>query len=152
MKILIATDGSKFGTAAVEKGCEIASYVRESEIMLLTAYALPGPIAAEPYISAPIFTQEIVDDLSIAAESVLASASRMVVRICPMVPVTTREVRGTPASAIVDEAAEWGADLIVVGSHGHGFWGRALLGSVSDEVIHHAPCSVLVVRAPGSKK
>ena len=38
-------------------------------------------------------------------------------------------------------------DLIVVGSHGRGFWGR-LLGSVSDGVVHHAPCSVLVVRKP----
>jgi len=148
MKILIATDGSKYGTAALEQGCKLAANMPGSEIMLLTAYALPGPIAAEPYISAPIYTQEIVDDLSLAAESVLASAQRTVVRNCPAVPVKAHEVRGTPGSAIVDEAAEWGADLIVVGSHGHGFWGRTLLGSVSDAVVHDAPCSVMVVRSP----
>ena len=148
MKILIATDGSKYGTAALEQGCELAANMPMSEIMLVTAYELPGPIAAEPYVSAPIYTQEIVENLSTAAESVLASARRTVARTCPAVPVNVREVRGSAASAIVDEAADWGADLIVVGSHGHGFWGRTLLGSASDEVVHHAPCSVMVVRCP----
>ena len=148
MKILIATDGSKYGTAALEQGCELAAVMPDSEVMLVTAYELPGPIAAEPYISAPIYSQEIVDSLSTAAETVLASARRTVIRNCPGVPVNAREIRGSAASAIVDEAAQWGAELIVVGSHGHGFWGRTLLGSVSDEVVHHAPCSVLVVRTP----
>jgi len=147
MKILIATDGSKYGTAALERACDIAAHMPGSEVQILTAYELPGPIATEPYISAPIYTQEIVDSLSTAAESVLAGARRTVVRNCPGVPVNTCEARGKAASAIIDEAAEWNADLIVVGSHGHGFWGRAFLGSVSDEVVHHAPCSVMVVRS-----
>jgi nucleotide-binding universal stress UspA family protein len=55
---------------------------------------------------------------------------------------------GRPTETITDIAQEWGADLIVVGSHGHDFWGRMTLGSVSDGVIHHAKCSVLVVREP----
>ena len=147
MKILIATDGSKYGTAALESGCELAANMPDSQVKILTAYELPGPIAAEPYVSAPIYTQEIVDNLSTAAESVLASARRTVVRNCPAVPVNTAEARGKAASAIVDEAAEWHADLIVVGSHGHGFWGRTLRGSGSAEVVHHAPCSVRVVRS-----
>ncbi|MBV9241693.1 MAG: universal stress protein [Acidobacteria bacterium] len=146
MKILIATDGSKYGTAALERACDIAANMPDSEVRIVTAYELPGPIATEPYISAPIYTQEIVDNLSTAAEAVVASARRTVVRNCPAVPVNTAEARGKAATAIVDEAADWGADLIVVGSHGHGFWGRTLLGSVSDEVVHHAPCSVMVVR------
>jgi len=49
---------------------------------------------------------------------------------------------------IVEAAEEWDADMIVVGSHGHGFWGRLALGSVSDAVIHQAPCSVLIAKAP----
>ena len=148
MKIVIGTDGSKFSNAAVEAACEIAACQPETEVLLVSAYELPGPVAAEPFVSAPIYTQEIVDGLSAATEAVLESARRTVIRNCPGVPVNTRECRGKPATAIVDEAAEWKADLIVVGSHGHGFWGRALLGSVSDEVIHHAPCSVMVVRMP----
>jgi nucleotide-binding universal stress UspA family protein len=147
MKILIATDGSKYGTAALERACELAAHMPDSEVRIVTAYELPGPVAAAPFISAPIYTQEIVDNLSGAAEAVLASARRTVVRECPGVPVNTVEARGNPAPAIVDEASSWGADLIVVGSHGHGFWGRALLGSVSDSVVHNAPCSVMVVRS-----
>ena len=54
---------------------------------------------------------------------------------------------GRPASVIVDEAAAWGAELIVVGSRGLGRLGTMLLGSVSAEVVDHAPCPVLVTRA-----
>jgi len=53
---------------------------------------------------------------------------------------------GAPSRMIIESATNWGADLIVVGSHGRGFWGRVMLGSVSDAILHHAPCSVLVVR------
>jgi nucleotide-binding universal stress UspA family protein len=53
---------------------------------------------------------------------------------------------GDPRSAIVDEADEWGADLIVVGSHGRTGLKRWLLGSVAQAVVGHASCSVEVVR------
>jgi nucleotide-binding universal stress UspA family protein len=53
---------------------------------------------------------------------------------------------GSPDSRIVEAAESFGADLIVVGSHGYNRWERLLLGSVSASVVHHAPCSVLVVR------
>ncbi len=54
-----------------------------------------------------------------------------------------------PKESIVEEAQKWSADLIVLGSHGYGFWERMLLGSVSNAVVHHAPCSVLIVRNKG---
>jgi nucleotide-binding universal stress UspA family protein len=47
---------------------------------------------------------------------------------------------------IIDHAAEWHADLIVAGSHGWEGLNRFLLGSVSESVVRHAPCSVEVVR------
>jgi nucleotide-binding universal stress UspA family protein len=53
---------------------------------------------------------------------------------------------GDPRTEIVDEATEWRADLIVVGSHGHTGLTRLLLGSVAQAVVAHAPCSVEVVR------
>jgi nucleotide-binding universal stress UspA family protein len=62
------------------------------------------------------------------------------------VAVSTDVLFGSPDSRIVETAEEWNADLIVVGSHGYSRWERLLLGSVSDSVVHHAPCSVLVVR------
>jgi len=59
--------------------------------------------------------------------------------------INTQIVNGDPGQQLVEIAKAWDADLIVVGSHGRGFWGR-LLGSVSDGVTHHSPCSVLVVK------
>ena len=59
---------------------------------------------------------------------------------------------GATNRVIIETAKDWNADLIVVGSHGRGFWGRTMIGSVSDSVIHHAPCSVLVVRKTDRKK
>ena len=53
---------------------------------------------------------------------------------------------GDPRTVIVDEAKEWSADLIVMGSHGYTGLKRLLLGSVAHSVVSHAPCSVEVVR------
>jgi len=55
-------------------------------------------------------------------------------------------VPGPPRVVILDEAESWGADLIVVGSHGYRAWERFLLGSVSQSIVSHAECSVEVVR------
>ena len=59
--------------------------------------------------------------------------------------VETGEVRST----IIDFSARWGADLIVLGSHGHAGLRRFLLGNVAESVVRHANCSVLLVRHPG---
>jgi nucleotide-binding universal stress UspA family protein len=56
------------------------------------------------------------------------------------------EGHGNPADVIVQEADDSGADLIVVGTRGRNAAQRVLLGSVSTNVVHHAPCDVLVVR------
>ena len=58
-------------------------------------------------------------------------------------------VQGSPKDAILKEADEFGADLIVVGSQGKGAVSRFLLGSVSQSMALHASCSVLIVRKPG---
>ena len=61
--------------------------------------------------------------------------------------VTTTVVSGSPKALILEEAEAFGADLIVVGSHGHGMVERFLLGSVSQAVALHAGCSVEIVRS-----
>jgi nucleotide-binding universal stress UspA family protein len=62
--------------------------------------------------------------------------------------ITMEIIEGNPKHVILDEAERWGADLIVVGSHGRRGIQRFLLGSVSQAVALHAPCSVQIVRAP----
>ena len=59
--------------------------------------------------------------------------------------VKGEDVPGPPRVVILDEAQSWGADLIVVGSHGYRAWERFLLGSVSQSIVAHAKCSVEVV-------
>lgn len=58
---------------------------------------------------------------------------------------------GDPAESIVEAAQSEGADIIVIGSHGRAALGRALIGSVSDQVVRHAPCPVMVVRSAVGK-
>ena len=70
--------------------------------------------------------------------------------------MTTAVELGSPKSKIIDTAAEWHADLIVLGSHGRTGLDRFLLGSLPDSVLRHAHCSVELVRLPrpaeGSKR
>ena len=62
--------------------------------------------------------------------------------------VATAMEEGDQKSVIVDFAAKWPADLIIMGSHGRKGFDQFLLGSVSEAVVRHAPCSVEVVRLP----
>jgi nucleotide-binding universal stress UspA family protein len=65
---------------------------------------------------------------------------------CADVAITQRVLEGHPARVLADAAA--GADLLVVGSRGHGGFTGLLLGSVSEYVVTHAPCPAVVVRHP----
>lgn len=69
----------------------------------------------------------------------------------PQVKASTRVELGEPSESICEVAHQLGVDLIVVGARGLGAGRRFLLGSVSDRVVHHAGCPVLVVRPVGKK-
>jgi len=62
--------------------------------------------------------------------------------------VETAVLRGPAARELTDDAITWSADMIAVGSHGHGMLAGLLLGSVSAEIVDHAPCPVLIARRP----
>ena len=64
----------------------------------------------------------------------------------PSLTISTRVELGQPVEVICELAKTLGSDLVVVGARGHNAAQRFLLGSVSDRVVHHAPCPVLVVR------
>jgi len=148
MKILVATDGTEFGEAAVKKACEIAASRNDTEIEVISVYETPAMTVAGPYMGAPIFYPELVEGAKALAEGSVARAQRALNKRCPAVAINSVVCMGGPAQMILEAAKGWGADLVVVGSHGYGFLGRAFHGSVSDQVVHHAPCSVLVVRDP----
>jgi len=81
------------------------------------------------------------------APELLAAAAARLKRGHPDLAITTKALEGTPRELIVQEAAGWGADLIVLGSHGHGPLRQALLGSVATGVAADAACAVEIIRA-----
>jgi nucleotide-binding universal stress UspA family protein len=154
VKVLLATDGSEFSRAAVNACIDLIKLGNVKELEIVSVYEPQLPMPAEPFaISAEYYRK--LDDLAEARAREAVEAAADVVR--ENFPSNGPEVRtsvqlGRAAQVIVDEAEKGACDLVIVGSHGRGFWGRLTLGSVSDTVVHHAPCSVLVVRRTGSKE
>ena len=146
MRILIATDGSPFSETAVKKACEFIK-PGTSEVKIVSAFENALPLAMEPAFVPSQYYVQLEEDLKGMAEQNVAKARDIIKEHFGegVVNVTGEVTLGFADKAIIDAAEQWNADLIVVGSHGRGFWGR-LLGSVSNGVVHHAPCSVLVVR------
>lgn len=147
MRILLATEGSEFSEAAIEHCCRIFGESTDAEIKIISVYSLMV-VPTEPFAVSAEYIQDIDEESHKQAAAVAARAEEQIRAGCPQTAtrLSSLVVSGTPERAIVEEAEQWNADLIIVGSHGYGFWERMLLGSVSDAVVHQAPCSVLVVR------
>ena len=149
MKILLATDGSEFSTAAIDECKKYIESGMATEVKIVSVYQAQIPIVAEPmpmasdcYQKLNDFARERTNDAArLARETLLEAKTERVVEI------TIETEMENPSSYIPRAARAWGADMIIVGSHGRGFLGRIALGSVSDAVVHSAPCSVLIVRS-----
>ena len=92
----------------------------------------------------------LVEDSVARADATAQQAAARVRQSFPAWSVRAQARAGSPHSALVQEATDWRADLLVVGSHGRSVLGRLLLGSVSQELLHHAPCSVRIGRRPAN--
>jgi nucleotide-binding universal stress UspA family protein len=147
MRILVATDGSKYSKMAIDKCCDMIVDPKTTHVKVVSAFEDTYPIAAEPFAISAEYYQRIVDAGEDQSKEFASDAVEAIKRHFKesKMDVTASILRGSPEQQIVAEAKNWKADMIVVGCHGRGFWGR-MLGSVSDAVVHHAPCSVLVVR------
>ncbi len=150
MRILLATDGSSCSEAAVN---ELASrpWPPHTEVKIISVAHLQFPCLLPP----PLVKEGVCDDLlevqqKLAAEHVGQAAGLLRDR-APHLHVSTAVFAGSPKKVIVEQAEGWGADLIMVGSHGYGPAGRFMLGSVSHAVALNAPCSVEIARRrPGA--
>jgi len=148
MKLLIATDASEFSNAAIDKCLEL---LKTEALSVKVISVLEPPLTtAEPFAGAVDFYRETEEAVRRQAETAVKLAEDRVREhfgaSMPENILSSEILIGSPARRIVEEAQNWEADLIVIGSHGYGFWERMMLGSVSQSVVHHAPCSVLVVR------
>jgi nucleotide-binding universal stress UspA family protein len=109
----------------------------------------PYAPAAIELVPAAFTPADVVHQLEDQAKQLTSQAADRIGRSGLTVETAVRQ--GDPRTVIVDEAAEWGANLIVMGSHGRTGLKRFLLGSVAQAVVGHAPCSVEVVRHPQAK-
>lgn len=148
MKILLATDGSIHSMPAIEFCCELVDTGIVESVKIISVYEAQVPITAEPAVLSSDYYQKLNDIARDRTKETVKEAREMIRSRTPNAPVeiTMAVELGQPAPAVVEAAREMDADLIVVGAHGRGFWGRLALGSVSDAVVHHSPCSVVVVR------
>lgn len=146
MRVLIATDGSECSSAAVDAVAG-RPWPEGSEVRLLSVVEVPISIAPESWILPEGYYEEIESALRKRAEEALdAAARRLAEAHGERLDVTTDLTVGVPKNAIVEAAERWGADLVVVGSHGYRGFERFLLGSVSQAVANQARCSVEIVR------
>lgn len=136
-RILLATDLSEASAAATDEALELARRLGAS--LLVVSVIDPGQLR----LPGGRFTQRVdqVRERREVAAQVLVERGREA-----RVPVTFLVWEGDPGESIVSAAEAERADMVVVGSHGRGGVGRFVLGSVSDHVVRHAPCPVLVVR------
>jgi nucleotide-binding universal stress UspA family protein len=137
--ILVGTDGSTTAGDAVRHAAELAKAC-DARLTIMSAYSRHDAAGA------PLPDDEawMVTDAAGANDHVIAGQA-----IAKKLGVTNlggRTEAGDPASALLDVAADLGADLIVVGSRGMAAPTRFLLGSVPNRVSHHAPCDVIIVR------
>lgn len=147
MKILIATDGARQSEAAIEM---LKRFRLEptDQIKIVSVVDMAVPMAVDIYGGYMPNTAEIEQSARENAERILSDAASAIRKHYDTTElhIITEVLFGSPESRIVEAARDFKADLVVVGSHGYSTWERLLLGSVSDAVVHHVPCSVLVVR------
>jgi nucleotide-binding universal stress UspA family protein len=146
MKVLLAIDGSPHSHAALLEFVT-RPWPIGTEVQILTVIHPSIPLIMEPTLVVAAAHMEQTLDLRRDAPALVEAASKMIRNADPGISVTTKVIEGIPKNAIVQEAQDWSADLIVLGSHGYGRVRRVLLGSVAGAVVAKAPCSVQVVRA-----
>ncbi|MEQ1606278.1 MAG: universal stress protein [Pyrinomonadaceae bacterium] len=148
MKVLLAIEDSEFSSEAIRKCGEIFGDSDKNEIRVVSAMERMF-MPTEPFAVSAEYVERIDNETEKNTEAVIKRAEAKIQTDYPLLAknLTTALLIGSPEQAIVEEAESWNADLILLGSHGYGFWQRAVLGSVSNAVLHHAPCSVLIVRS-----
>jgi nucleotide-binding universal stress UspA family protein len=141
VNVLFATDGSKSAEQARE---------------LVASIDWPAPSHIEVLHVDQLFTEDLqvpAGQYSAAHEKLRAELTSEIEAVKESLSRSGREVKtnvviNRPATGILAEARRTNADLIVMGSHGRGTLASAVLGSVSAEVVDHAPCPVLIARTP----
>jgi nucleotide-binding universal stress UspA family protein len=142
-RIVVGTDGSETAAEAVRQAVDLAK-LASAQLSIVSAYAPVSKrrVEGEKEGAPPDVQYEIGprEDVNLVLDAAAAVARK------EGIEVQTHPVEADPAEAILNVAEETKADLIVVGNKGMTGARRFLLGSVPNNVSHHAPCSVIIVR------
>ena len=135
-KILVPVDGSENSEKGLRYACELASKVGATITVL---YIVTIPYTGE----SAVFHIEPLED---AGKMILERAKKLLKEKCAGAHFVLKEGSGNPGHEIVKFAEEENISLIVMSAKGHSALAHLLLGSVSDMVSKHAPCSILIVK------
>ena len=141
-RIVVGIDGSPESKETLLWAVAEAK-LRGAALRVVHAWAFPY-IAAGPGLD-PMLDGQMIDDARRSAEELVERELSELGDEAAGVDIERTVVEGAAAPALI-EAAE-GSDLLVVGSRGHGGFSGLLLGSVSQQCSHHAPCPLVIVRA-----
>jgi nucleotide-binding universal stress UspA family protein len=143
-RIVVGVDGSQASKEALSWALAEARLRGDTVVAVhawtppyMTPAALPGGLV-------PPVDDNVTEAIRKAAEELLAQTVSEAA--ADDLTIEQRLVEGPAATALIEAAS--GAELLVVGSRGHGGFAGLLLGSVSQQVADHAPCPVVIVRAP----
>ncbi|HEX6420187.1 MAG TPA: universal stress protein [Acidimicrobiales bacterium] len=141
--IVLCSDGSDLAHRALAAGLAVvrpggrlvvATVIDPVDTALVTGTGMAGGV----------MTPEAFDRLGETQRAEGQQTADATVAALGLEGAETRVLRGSPGPALCDLAAELGAAAMVIGSRGRGGLARALLGSVSDHVVRHAPCPVVI--------
>jgi nucleotide-binding universal stress UspA family protein len=147
-RIVLAVDGSAPSERAVTVCADLAAALSAAvtvvHVTVDPVMVVPPVAPTEAMITPPVLSDQALREAETAGQGILARAAAAL--RARGVEATPRQPRGPVALRVVELAREVQADLIILGSRGHGRLEELLLGSVSDGVARQARCSVLIVR------
>lgn len=145
MKILVATDGSEYSGLAL-RSVVSRPWPKGGEVKVLCVPEPLVPIGVFPY-----FELQEIENLNTRAlkeaKKAVDVGAKILAKLDAKVSTQTPLPQASAGRVIVKEAQEWGAHMIVLGSHGRRGFDRLTMGSVSEHVAFHAHCSVEVIRS-----
>lgn len=150
-KLLVAVDGSKKSTEALEKATEIAEKMRsELEIIhVIEPVKLPAaiyPLTGTAGVVSPSWVSQYYESYSKENKKMLQETYEKTKTQYPKLEIKKKLIEGIPATEIVKEAKKGNFDMIIVGARGLGFIDELILGSTSKNVVDKSDRPVLVVK------
>jgi len=146
-RILVAVDGSEASLSAVREAMRLAAGQPAAVLRLVMVAEIPTAALTGEGVNLPDVERTVLDE----ARDAMARAKAVVAPSGSEVETATPEALGmSVAEAILDDAREWGAHVIIIGTHGRSGWRRLILGSVAEEVARMADRPVLLVHNPSA--